>query len=207
MKTAVTSTQYSMSSFTPIWICPEAIEGACDQQRLIRLRGCTAYLSLRWSHKSYCRFCRVLAHFMGRGFVTKTAYKIWLAYTKYACSVKKEDTCTFVWTCANHTLSSKPIILSKLTAPVVARLAQISSEHTRLEYVWKNMLGINIFQVKVSSLISEEFLCFSPLLVTKHNAGNGYRMLPSKFIKYIENFFTRFVKFICKEIVRKFCFQ
>ena len=37
---------------------PEGVEGTCDQQRLIRLRGCAGWsdLSLRCSHKSYCSF-------------------------------------------------------------------------------------------------------------------------------------------------------
>ena len=41
----------------------EAVEGTCDQLRL--LSDCTdvhADWSLRWSNKSYCRFCRALAH-------------------------------------------------------------------------------------------------------------------------------------------------
>ena len=33
----------------------EAVEGTCDQRA-------QADLSLRWSHKSYCRFCRALAY-------------------------------------------------------------------------------------------------------------------------------------------------
>ena len=41
---------------------PEAVEGTCSQQRLIRLCGCAWYLSLRWSQKSYCRFCHALAN-------------------------------------------------------------------------------------------------------------------------------------------------
>ena len=36
---------------------PGAVEGTCDQRRLIRLRD----LSLHLSHKSDCRFCRALA--------------------------------------------------------------------------------------------------------------------------------------------------
>ena len=42
---------------------PEAVEGTCDQRRL--WSDCVdaqADLSPRWLHKSYCRFCRSLAH-------------------------------------------------------------------------------------------------------------------------------------------------
>ena len=41
----------------------EAVEGLCDQWRL--WSNCTdaqADLNLGWLHKSYCRFCHVLAH-------------------------------------------------------------------------------------------------------------------------------------------------
>ena len=42
---------------------PETVKGTCDQQKLWSVcADALAYLSLRCSHKSYCRFCRVLAH-------------------------------------------------------------------------------------------------------------------------------------------------
>ena len=42
----------------------EAVEGTCDQRRLWSdCADAQADLSLRWSHKSHCRFCRALAHF------------------------------------------------------------------------------------------------------------------------------------------------
>ena len=42
---------------------PDTIEGTCDQRRFWSdCADAQADLSLRWSHKSYCRFCRVLAH-------------------------------------------------------------------------------------------------------------------------------------------------
>ena len=44
---------------------PEAVEVICDQQRL--LSACADAqidLSLRWSHKSYFRFCHVLARIL-----------------------------------------------------------------------------------------------------------------------------------------------
>ena len=43
----------------------EAVEGSCDQQRL--WSDCAdgqADLSICWWHKSYCRFCCALAHFV-----------------------------------------------------------------------------------------------------------------------------------------------
>ena len=41
----------------------EAVEGTCDQRRLRSdCADAQADLSLRWSHKSYCRFYRALAH-------------------------------------------------------------------------------------------------------------------------------------------------
>ena len=42
---------------------PEAVECTCDQRRLIRHR---------WLHKSYCRFCRALAHLSFRNQYTIT---------------------------------------------------------------------------------------------------------------------------------------
>ena len=40
----------------------EAVEGTCDQRRLwSACADAQADLSLRWSHKSYCRFSRALA--------------------------------------------------------------------------------------------------------------------------------------------------
>ena len=44
--------------------CPEAVEGTCDQRRLrLDCAISQADLSLRLSHKSYCRFCRALTQF------------------------------------------------------------------------------------------------------------------------------------------------
>ena len=41
----------------------EAVESTCDQRRFCSdCADAQANLSLRWSHKSYCRFCRALAH-------------------------------------------------------------------------------------------------------------------------------------------------
>ena len=41
---------------------PEAVKGTCDQRRLWSdCADAQADLSLRWSPKSYCRFCRALA--------------------------------------------------------------------------------------------------------------------------------------------------
>ena len=41
----------------------EAVEGMCDQRRLwSECADAQADLSLFWSHKSYCRFCRALTH-------------------------------------------------------------------------------------------------------------------------------------------------
>ena len=39
---------------------PEAAEGTCDQVHA----NAQADLSLRWSHRLYCRFCRALAHLL-----------------------------------------------------------------------------------------------------------------------------------------------
>ena len=40
---------------------PEAVEGTCDQRRLRSdCADAQADLSLRWSHKLYCRFCHAL---------------------------------------------------------------------------------------------------------------------------------------------------
>ena len=42
---------------------PEAVKGTCDQRRLRSdCADAQADLSRRWSHKSYSRFCRALAH-------------------------------------------------------------------------------------------------------------------------------------------------
>ena len=42
---------------------PEAVEGTCDQWRLWSdCADAQSDLSLRWSYKFYCRFCRALAH-------------------------------------------------------------------------------------------------------------------------------------------------
>ena len=42
---------------------PQAVEDTCDQRRLRSdCADAQSDLSLRWSHKSYCRFCRALAH-------------------------------------------------------------------------------------------------------------------------------------------------
>ena len=42
---------------------PEAVEGTCDQQRLCSdCADAQSDQSLSWSHKSYCRFWRALAH-------------------------------------------------------------------------------------------------------------------------------------------------
>ena len=51
--------------FYPFLDSPEAVEGTFDQRR--RWSDCAdaqADLSLRWSHKSYCRFCRALAYIL-----------------------------------------------------------------------------------------------------------------------------------------------
>ena len=45
-------------SFIPFWNNLESVEGTYNQRRLIRLSGCA------WSHMSYYRFCRALAHFI-----------------------------------------------------------------------------------------------------------------------------------------------
>ena len=43
----------------------EAVEGICDQRRLWSdWADSQTNLILRWSHKSYYRFCRALAHFL-----------------------------------------------------------------------------------------------------------------------------------------------
>ena len=48
----------------PFLDSPRSIEGTCDQRRLWSdCADAQADLSLRWPHKSYCRFCRALAHF------------------------------------------------------------------------------------------------------------------------------------------------
>ena len=42
----------------------KAVEGICNQRRLWSdCADAQADLSLRWSHKSYCRFCRAPAHY------------------------------------------------------------------------------------------------------------------------------------------------
>ena len=49
----------------PSFNSPEAVENTCNQQKL--RSDCTDALadpSLCWSHKSYCRFCRALAHML-----------------------------------------------------------------------------------------------------------------------------------------------
>ena len=51
------------SSFIALWIAPEAVEGTCDQRRVRSdCADAQSDLSLRWSHKSYCRFYHVLDH-------------------------------------------------------------------------------------------------------------------------------------------------
>ena len=58
---------YTNPSMTRVLVCPSlnspaAEEGTCDQRRLWSdCADAQADLSLRWSHKFYCRFCRVLA--------------------------------------------------------------------------------------------------------------------------------------------------
>ena len=48
----------------------EAVEGTCDQRRLRSdCADAQADLSFRWSHKSYGRFCRALAHLSVIAFV------------------------------------------------------------------------------------------------------------------------------------------
>ena len=49
--------------FHPSLDSPEAVEGTCDRQRLRSdYVDAQADLNLCWSYKSYCRFCRALAH-------------------------------------------------------------------------------------------------------------------------------------------------
>ena len=49
----------------PSWGSPEAVEGTYEQRRLWSdCADAQADLSLRWSHKSYCRFCHALARFI-----------------------------------------------------------------------------------------------------------------------------------------------
>ena len=73
---------------------PGAIEGTCGQRRLIRL----ADLSLRWSQKSYCTFCRALAYL----FYWKYNYKIisienqFWQFALFQSHLKATQTFTFV---------------------------------------------------------------------------------------------------------------
>ena len=49
----------------PSFNSPDAVKGTCDQRRLWSdSADAQSDLSLRWSHKSYCRFCRALAQFL-----------------------------------------------------------------------------------------------------------------------------------------------
>ena len=42
---------------------PESVQGTCDQRRLwLDCAYAQADLSLRWSHKCYCMFCRAMVH-------------------------------------------------------------------------------------------------------------------------------------------------
>ena len=48
----------------PSWDSPQTVEGTCYQRRLWSdCVNAQADFRLRWSHKSYCRFCRALAQF------------------------------------------------------------------------------------------------------------------------------------------------
>ena len=48
----------------PSLVIPEDVEGTCDQRRLrSACASAQSDQSLRWSHKSYCRFYRKLVHF------------------------------------------------------------------------------------------------------------------------------------------------
>ena len=74
-KTCVTSSKYSdqpiyLPTMARVMVYPsldslEVVEGTCDQQKLWSdCADAQADLSLRWSHKSYCRFCRALAQIL-----------------------------------------------------------------------------------------------------------------------------------------------
>ena len=63
LRSACTSTQYGKGSLYPSLRSLNAVEGTCDQRRLWSdCANAQADLSLRWSHKSYGRFCNALAH-------------------------------------------------------------------------------------------------------------------------------------------------
>ena len=56
-------TRLSSAFHDPSFDSPEAVEGTCDQRNLWSDSAVVqAVLSLRWSQRSYCRFCRALAH-------------------------------------------------------------------------------------------------------------------------------------------------
>ena len=73
-KTCVTSKDSDQPVHPPsmakIFVYPsldrlEAVEGTCNQQRLwSNYVDAQADMNLHWSHKSYCRFCHVLAQFI-----------------------------------------------------------------------------------------------------------------------------------------------
>ena len=49
----------------PLLYSPKAVKGSWDQQRFWSdCADAQSDLSLCWLHKSYCRFCRALAHFI-----------------------------------------------------------------------------------------------------------------------------------------------
>ena len=60
---AVCQTRIATVLVHPSLESPRVVEGTRDQQILWSdCADAQADLSLRWSHKSYCRFCRALVH-------------------------------------------------------------------------------------------------------------------------------------------------
>ena len=82
-----------LPSIARVLVCPpldslEAVEGTCDQRRL--WSDCVdtqADLSLRWSHKTYCRFCRALALTLSREINVRIAFPF---FWKRVYSERKE---------------------------------------------------------------------------------------------------------------------
>ena len=107
-KTCVTS-KYSdqpeyPSSKATIHVYPyldslEAVEGTCDQRRLWSdSADAQTNLSIRWSYKSYCRFCRALAQVLLYAILNCTWINTLLrsfSYTNIKCKCSKQlsNTC------------------------------------------------------------------------------------------------------------------
>ena len=96
---------------------PEAVEGTCDQRWLWSdCADAQTDLSLRWPYKSYCKFCRALAHFS-------------LSYNKtwFLLKVNFKRTDNFVWSVSTKSavyfiyvsfFSPIPIVIYLFPSPI-----------------------------------------------------------------------------------------